>query len=416
MYLGRGTPELAMAGAALLSETIDMEPRRRTVRVLVCLLGVVALTPAAAGAQTPTTAPRALASSFEQGLSGWRADGARLRLVSRGPQGRAALVTAQKRRPTTFSVYRSRPLTTGAAGTFYTAAAAVRGTGRGFGLCLGVTESVGATIVGAAKRCARSTGRWQRLGDLVYQTKSAGGSLALSISKPLSLRGAQFRVDDVQLVPSASRPSPDKRNVLRSLRRRHIRHRLRHLRHLHLHLRHLHLHLRHLLRHPSATASAASATTSPATSAATARQRAGPAVGAQFHCNWAVYNNADRIAVLNRLQAAGVTLGSHRHGLERHRGRVQGRAEHLAHRHGRLLRERGASARHEGAADAVAHASLGQRRPVRQGSPDQPSGLTPTSPAGPPSTGAAGSTPGKSGTSLTSRTSSPARRRNTSSS
>ena len=30
-------------------------------------------------------------------------------------------------------------------------------------------------------------------------------------------------------------------------------------------------------------------------------------MGAQFHCNWAFYNNADRIGVLNRLQAAGVT-------------------------------------------------------------------------------------------------------------
>ena len=33
---------------------------------------------------------------------------------------------------------------------------------------------------------------------------------------------------------------------------------------------------------------------------------AGPAIGAQFHCNWAVYTNADRIAVLDKLQAAGV--------------------------------------------------------------------------------------------------------------
>ena len=203
MYLGRGTPELAMAGAALPSETIGMEPRRRTFRVFLCLLGVVALTPAAAGAQTPTTAPRALESSFEQGLSGWRADGARLRLVNRGPQGRAALVTAQKRRPTSFSVYRARPLTTVTAGTFYTAAAAVRGTGRGFRLCLGVTERVGTTTVGDAKRCARSTGRWQRLGALVYQTKSAGGSLALSISKPLSPTG---------------RPVPRRRRPARAVR------------------------------------------------------------------------------------------------------------------------------------------------------------------------------------------------------
>ena len=323
-----------------------MGPRRRTVRVLVCLLGVVALTPAAAGAQTPTTAPRALASSFEQGLSGWRADGARLRLVHRGPQGRAALVTAQKRRPTTFSVYRSRPLTTGAPGTFYTAAAAVRGTGRGFRLCLGITESSRTLVVGSAKRCARSTGRWQRLGALVYQTKSAGGSLALSISKPLSLRGGQFRVDDVQLVASASRPSPDK-------------------------------HKRPPPPPPPPPSSASAAAAAAATSRRPRGGRSVPLQLGRLH-QPRPHRRAE--------QAAGGRgdLGSHRHGLERHRGCVQGRAEPVAHRHGRLLRERGPRARHEGPDHAVADTRLGQRRPVRQGSSDQPAGLRRLRPLGGP--------------------------------
>ena len=237
-----------------------MEPRGRTIGLLACLLAAVVLGPAAASAEKPARddGERSVASTFERGLAGWRADRARLRLVRRGDRGRAALVTARGRGRMSFSVYRSRPLVAGAAGSVYSAAASVRGTGRGFQLCLRVTEAVGRRAVGQTARCAHSTGRWQRLG-LTYVTKRAGSSLVLSIEKPRSRRGGRFRVDDVILQAMRNGAPPD--------------------------------------------ADTAPPTNPPPPPSGGA---SGPAMGVQFHCNWAVYNDPDRIAVLDKLQAAGV--------------------------------------------------------------------------------------------------------------
>jgi polysaccharide biosynthesis protein PslG len=243
-----------------------VEPRRAF--PLLVLLLVLGLTPAAVSAPQPSE--KALQSNFEQGLSGWRAQGARLRLVRRGSNGRAALVTVRRRGRSSFSVYHS--VSTGRVQSLYRASASVRGTGRGFTLCLELRESVGGVAVGQTSRCAASSGRWQRLGPVEHRTKRAGSLLVLAISKRRSRRGHQFRVDDVVLRLSAE-PPPDANNPTPP---------------------------------PPPPAPLPPPPPPPLPTPAPPAPGVGPAVGSMFHCNGQHYDNAARVAVLDKLKAAGV--------------------------------------------------------------------------------------------------------------
>src|SRR4249919_1488407 len=88
------------------------------------------------------------------------------------------------------------------AGGNYLATATVRSRA-GRRLCLKVRETRGRTRVGAAKRCLRATGRWQRFRPVRYRAKSSGTRLSLKISAPSSRVG--FAAKALSLRLSCSR-------------------------------------------------------------------------------------------------------------------------------------------------------------------------------------------------------------------
>jgi polysaccharide biosynthesis protein PslG len=228
--------------------------RGRTLFALACAAACTALAaPGAAEANTET---------FRDGLRSWKGHRATLALVNGGVDGRAARVRVRPgARPTDgFWIYRSpRPIAQSERGAEYTASAWARderGRGR---LCLRVREVAGDRLVATTSACVRANGRWQRL-TLRHQARTEGAELGVAVVKPRARRGDAFRVDRVSLVrsralalPPGSRPAP-----------------------------------------------------SPSIPPAPAVPSGGAAFGTQFHCTWAAWSNADRIATLDKLQAAGV--------------------------------------------------------------------------------------------------------------
>ena len=169
-------------------------------------------------------------------------------------------------------------------------------------VCLRVQERAGGSRIGAASRCARTTGRWQRISSVRYQARLAGSRLSVTVHAR-SCAQAPRRVDVASMKLQPTRRCKQTHAPL----------------HLHLHLR-----LRRR-RHPtsapcpppppppppaatSASTAASSATTpaSPPPPPPPPPARLEHRVGSQFHCNWGFYTNPDRLTVLDKLAATGV--------------------------------------------------------------------------------------------------------------
>jgi hypothetical protein len=207
--------------------------------------GAVAEPGAAANADGPQ---RLSNGSFQHGLKGWRGHRAQITVV-RGRHGQAVRVALKRsqRHAHWFSIYRRPRLRTPGTSAQYSAGAWVRGERRGRQICLRVHELAGAAVVGQAAQCVRSTGKWQRFPRIVYRVSRAGTSIGISVSQLRAGRGNVFRVDAVTLRQVSAAPLPTS---------------------------------------PTAPGS--------------------PQLGVQFHCAWDFYTDADRSAVLDKLQAAGV--------------------------------------------------------------------------------------------------------------
>jgi hypothetical protein len=143
------------------------------------------------------------------------------------------------------------------AGTVYRAQARVRAATRGRVVCLSVREVFRGRVIVRGTRCVRTNGRWQHLRTTRFGKRSDASTLRV-VARSRS-RSTHFRVRGIRIVP-VRRPAPP------------------------------------LPQLP---------TTPPAPQPPTA-PAGRPAFGTQFHCLWDHYSNAERIAVLDKLQAAGV--------------------------------------------------------------------------------------------------------------
>jgi len=148
------------------------------------------------------------------------------------------------------------------AGETYVASARVRSQRSGRA-CLRIRERLGPSRVGGVSRCVRTTRRWQRVASVSYQTHRAGSrvSVALLRSRP---HPGRLSVGSMKLSP------------LRKCRPRNC------------------------------TPPPPPPPPPPPAPPPPPPPGNGPAVGAQFHCNWSFYTNPDRLTVLNELAAAGV--------------------------------------------------------------------------------------------------------------
>lgn len=166
------------------------------------------------------------------------------------------------------------------AGKSYLATARIRTQRRGR-VCLRIQERVGGSRIASRSRCASTTGRWQRIASMGYRARRAGSRLSVSVvrSRP---RPGRVLVSSVKLEPlfkckrrSCNPPPPPL---------------------------------------PPPPPPPPPATPPPPPPVAPPPppppppppSGVGPAVGSQFHCNWAFYTNPDRVAVLDKLASAGV--------------------------------------------------------------------------------------------------------------
>ena len=252
-------------------------PRRRGRRAPFAVLVLVA---AFAAGTTPASASGAT-ESFSNGIRGWKGHRATVKLVRGGLDGRAARVRLRPgiRRTSTFWIYRSpRPILRSKQGTLYRATAWVRDRRKRGRLCLRLGEVSGSRVVSTAMTCARTTGRWQRL-SVRHRSRMDGAQLGVAVVKPRGWRGHAFRVDRIRVAEAPvrkcrenCRPSPQPQPP------------------------------------PPTTGTSSPATPAPVVppGAPGAPPAGGAAFGTQFHCTWAVWSNAHRIATLDKLQAAGV--------------------------------------------------------------------------------------------------------------
>ena len=157
----------------------------------------------------------------------------------------------------------SRSVVTKRAGEQYVASARVRAPARSR-LCIRATERAGRAVVGNGGRCVRSTGRWQRIEPLLYESRRAGSRLRVTVTK-------RARVDSLRIAPAGRKPCNTRRSCQQP---------------------------------PPPPAPAPPPPPGPPPPPPPAG--GGPAVGAQFHCAWSFYTNPSRAAVLDELAAAGV--------------------------------------------------------------------------------------------------------------
>jgi hypothetical protein len=238
---------------------------------LLILLASVSVGYSGASLRT-TSSEQWVQEGFERGLAGWRGRAARLRVVERGLSGRAVRVTA-RRGARTFGL-RGRPLRapTGARGSQYVASAWVRAPRRG-PVCLTLRELAG----GRSVRCLRRATAWRRV-TVALETTRAGSLLALSVSKRRRRAGDHFRVDSVQVLAAPCREDKPKRTCSSPS------------------------------PPPPPPPPAPPPPPPPPVSPPPAPPgSAKPAFGTQFHCSWTFYTDADRLAVLDKLAAAGVS-------------------------------------------------------------------------------------------------------------
>jgi hypothetical protein len=270
-----------------------MPPPLRLRRVALRALVLVALlfTGLLLGMAHParTEPARALASGdFEHGLDGWRGYRASVRVVRHGKDGRAAEVRLRRSRrgAPSFSIFLRAPATR-PAGSTYDASAAVRAR-RGAVVCLRILELRGRVIAGRSGRCIRASGGWQGFGYVSYRQRDAGSRLSVAIIQFGTSRSARFRVDQIALTVGKCRKGRSCSTTTTT---------------------------------PGTTAATGTGSGSGTSTAATTTAPSGttttnpgatapatrPAVGAQFHCAWSFYTNPDRVAVLDKLKAAGIT-------------------------------------------------------------------------------------------------------------
>jgi hypothetical protein len=191
------------------SDVLSMEPLTRrgwtAAAVLAStLIGTLALAaPAAARTQSSDAVLRN--SGFEQGLSGWRARSATLRVVRRGSGYAAEVALRPGRGSRTFSI--SRAVARNPSATMYTATASVRAA-RGRRVCLRVRELVSHRTAGRATRCLLSTGRWQSFRPLSYRLRRVDARLRVVVFARGARPGVRFRVDTVALRTAARLGAP----------------------------------------------------------------------------------------------------------------------------------------------------------------------------------------------------------------
>src|SRR4051812_9359793 len=221
--------------------------------------------------------------AFEQGTSGWRGFRATVRIVHARDRGNVAEVRLRRRsrRAPTFSLV-TAPRIQVDTDVVYSASAAVRARA-GSRLCLSVREFRGRAL-GSKTRCLRAKGGWQSFAPLAYSPRNASSRLAIAVVKVGARHARSFRVDRVSVTtrckngkactPAGSTGSTGSTTTTAP-------------------------------QPPPATTTAAPGTTTTAPGTTTspvpppAANVAGGPVGAQFHCAWAFYTNADRDAVLD---------------------------------------------------------------------------------------------------------------------
>jgi hypothetical protein len=266
-------------------------PARRRSRTAIRVLGLAVAVFAGfavATARPGHTAPlrdsaRELArSDFDRGLDGWRGYRATVRVLEQGRAAAEVRLATSRRGAPSFSIFRA--FAGDGIGTSYESSAVVRGA-QGAALCLRIREGA----LDARGRCVRATGGWQVLGPVSY-VQRRDRTVSVAVLQLGTRRSRRFRVDRVTVF---QRP-------------------------------------RDCTKHGCTTTGTTTApttattttTTPPPTTTTTtttppppppppppptSADPANAGVGAQFHCAWSFYTNADRTAVLDKLKAAGVS-------------------------------------------------------------------------------------------------------------
>jgi len=186
---------------------------RRASAALVIFLGVVVLSSSAAAAVENLISNGTFEGSGSGSLSGWKGSAASLSLVSPGASGSswAAQVAYNNSSASYYQIYANpKPVTTGGAGTVFTANAMVRSDTPGKRVCLILYES--GTTTTSGQRCLTTTSTFTAIPTLIYQLASSGDALGLAVRQGSISTGDSFQVDNVTLTSNDSTapsvPSP----------------------------------------------------------------------------------------------------------------------------------------------------------------------------------------------------------------
>src|SRR3954453_8234848 len=186
---------------------------RRASAALVIFLGVVVLSSSAAAAVENLISNGTFEGSGSGSLSGWKGCAASLSLVSPGASGSswAAQVAYNNSSASYYQIYANpKPVTTGGAGTVFTANAMVRSDTPGKRVCLILYES--GTTTTSGHRCLTTTSTFTAIPTLIYQLASSGDALGLAVRQGSISTGDSFQVDNVTLTSNDSTapsvPSP----------------------------------------------------------------------------------------------------------------------------------------------------------------------------------------------------------------
>ena len=174
---------------------------RRASAALVISLGLVVLSSSGAASAVGNLIPNGTFEGSGSGsLSGWKGSAASLSLVSPGAGGSSwtAQVAYNNSPASYYQIYANpKPVTTGGAGTVFTANATVRSDAPGKRVCLVLYES--GTTTASAQRCLTTTSTFTAIATLTYTLASSGDALGLAVRQGNVSTGDSFQVDNITL-------------------------------------------------------------------------------------------------------------------------------------------------------------------------------------------------------------------------